>query len=273
MTFLGKLTAIISPLATFYDRKPSFAVPVEGSLTIIETVVGPDRPRETCTSSPKHVRFNLPGDDTFRDATFCQALDSFTHRFSGQASQGSREIKMARSLLGVVPWLPRGRLPAAYLAALGLVIIQVGIGIIMKVAQTGESYSFSPSGSVAISESCKLLLSTLFFLQECKRRSSEGRPPSTLRHRAGYLPVPVPELPLSERSSEDEKRDTGSVSSYTDSSDGSRGSDQVPAVTARLFWSYIQAEVSTSVRWGYCNLALLYVLINNTVRHYCGNSI
>ncbi|KAK2059458.1 UDP-galactose transporter [Colletotrichum caudatum] len=166
-------------------------------------------------------------------------------------------------------WIPGGPQQAAYAAALGLVAIQVGIGIIMKVSQTGGSYSFSPSASVTISEFFKMVLSTIFFWNECKRRAADGVLPSTRGGGSGYSSLATSELPLAERSSLDEKREEDALNGNAGSSSNANGVDKhtspLPPLDFRTFWRYVRGEVTKDVRYGFCNLALFYVLINNSI--------
>ncbi|KAK2034241.1 UDP-galactose transporter [Colletotrichum zoysiae] len=166
-------------------------------------------------------------------------------------------------------WIPGGPQQAAYAAALGLVAIQVGIGIIMKISQTGGSYSFSPSASVTISEFFKMILSTIFFWNECKRRAADGVLPSTRGGGSGYSSLATSELPLAERSSLDEKREEDALNGNAGSSSNANGVDKhtspLPPLDFRTFWRYVRGEVTKDVRYGFCNLALFYVLINNSI--------
>ncbi|KAK1979657.1 UDP-galactose transporter [Colletotrichum cereale] len=167
-------------------------------------------------------------------------------------------------------WIPGGPQQAAYAAALGLVAIQVGIGIIMKLSQTGGSYSFSPSASVTISEFFKMVLSSIFFWNECKRRAADGILPSTRGGGSGYSSLATSELPLAERSSLDEKREEEALNgSAASSSTNANGVDHhtgpLPRLDFRTYWSYVRGEVTKDVRYGFCNLALFYVLINNSI--------
>jgi hypothetical protein len=179
---------------------------------------------------------------------------------------------LRHSLIGLLTrplsWIPSGPQHAAYAAALGLVVIQVGIGIIMKASQTGGSYSFSPSASVTISEFFKMLLSTLFFYRECKQRAADGIRPSTRGGGSGYSSLATSELPMAERSSLEEKREEEGLNGNASSSNGDAVKHHAmePAqIDLRTFWSYIRGEVTMDVRYGFCNLALFYVLINNSV--------
>jgi hypothetical protein len=164
-------------------------------------------------------------------------------------------------------WVPSGAQRAAYLAALGLVGIQVGIGIVLKIAQTGGTYAFSPSASVTISEFLKMLLSTMFFWRECKARAASGIQPSTRGGGSGYSPIGAG-LPVSDRSGlgdyeKDGDEESASSNGHASSSDKPTG----PArpLNMRVFWSYVRGEVTVDVRYGFCNLAMFYVLINNSV--------
>ena len=156
---------------------------------------------------------------------------------------------------------------AAYLAALGLVAIQVGIGIILKVAQTDGAYSFSPSASVTISEFFKMLLSTLFFYRECKTRAASGVRPSTRGGGSGYSLVGGADLPVAERRSDDDHEkhveEGNGVNGHATAAEKLAGPAR--ALDARLFWTYVRGEVTVDVRYGFCNLAMFYVLINNSV--------
>jgi hypothetical protein len=147
---------------------------------------------------------------------------------------------------------------AAWGAALALVAIQVGIGLIMKTSQRGGKYAFSPSSSVTISESLKLLLSTGFFWRECKARVARSEAP---RHST---------LPTSERSSPESKpfiedpESNGNRSTYEYQKEHVE-SYSTAQLDLRAFWQYVKSEVSLDVRYGFAQLALFYVLINNMV--------
>jgi hypothetical protein len=171
-------------------------------------------------------------------------------------------------LLKPISWIPSGPQHAAYAAALGLVAIQVGIGIIMKVAQTGGSYSFSPSASVTISEFFKMLLSTMFFYRECRQRAADGIRPSTRGGGTGYSSLATSDLPTTERSSLEEKEREEGMNGNASSANGveKMRNPNLPRIDLRTFISYVRGEVTIDVRYGFCNLALFYVLINNSVR-------
>ncbi|RDW84823.1 UDP-galactose transporter [Coleophoma cylindrospora] len=153
-------------------------------------------------------------------------------------------------------WLhgPQG---AAYAAALGLIAIQVGIGIIMKISQSKGTYDFSPSSSVTISEFFKMLLSTLFFYRECKTRIANREPAHT-------------PLPTSERNSFEETKPFAEDQTSDLNGNGhsmSPTSAYTPAANMdiKTFILFIRNEVSRDTRYGFAQLALFYALINNTI--------
>lgn len=146
---------------------------------------------------------------------------------------------------------------AAYLSALGLIIIQVCIGIILKSSQTDGSYAFSVSGSVTISEFFKCVLSAGFVMREClKKRGGQGRGhsllPSSPREVEEELFCVEEEESGVEEKFTSKEREESEFESY-------RGSS-----VWRLFWLRI-GEVSVDSQFGFALLALLYALINNSV--------
>jgi hypothetical protein len=157
-------------------------------------------------------------------------------------------------------WLsgPQG---AAYAAALGLIGIQVGIGIVMKAAQKGGTYAFSPSSSVTLSEFFKMLLSTMFFYRECRQRNARNQSPA---HTA---------LPTSERNSFEEAKAFADEEANMNGSGEASGAyvaerfkdAKEPMLDVWTFWGYVKSEVSLDTRYGFAQLALFYALINNTV--------
>ncbi|PHH60340.1 hypothetical protein CDD81_1825 [Ophiocordyceps australis] len=150
----------------------------------------------------------------------------------------------------------------ALLAALGLIAIQVGMGITLKMAQTGGSYSFSPSGSVAISELVKLLLSSVLFRRECARRRSRGIGPKAggdESHHEGFG--------HGEHDAELEDQgdgDDADLEGQGNSDDGMLES-QESWLNISLLWRYLRGDVGRDKRLGYYLLALCYALINNSV--------
>ncbi|TAQ89874.1 hypothetical protein B7494_g1813 [Chlorociboria aeruginascens] len=167
---------------------------------------------------------------------------------------------MLRNIVGHnrLSWLS-GPLGATYAAALGLVAIQVGMGIILKIAQKGGTYEFSPSSSVTLSEFFKMVLSTIFFYRECRKRNARNVNPS---HTA---------LPTSERNSfEESKAFSGEQMNGNGESSGSHVAERYknarePYLDLRTFWGYCKNEVSRDTRYGFAQLALFYALINNTI--------
>lgn len=159
----------------------------------------------------------------------------------------------------LISWIPRGAQRAVYLAALTLVAIQVSIGIIMKISQADGKYSFSPSASVTISEFLKMCLSLWFFYSECKQRVVQGVRPSTRGYQStGYDPISDSGLPMSKKTELMEESDSSSDKGLLDPSENG-------TISLRVYWSYLRGEVEEHVRYGFCNLALFYVLINNSV--------
>lgn len=165
-------------------------------------------------------------------------------------------------LLKPLSWVTAGPQSAAYAAALGLVAIQVGIGIIMKASQSGGTYTFSPSASVTISEFLKMCLSLWFFYRECRQRVADGIRPSTRGGGSGYSSLAGSDLPTTERSSMEEKERSDGVEVPGDVAPKAK---ILPHLDVRTYWSYIRGEVTENVRYGFCNLALFYVLINNSI--------
>lgn len=178
---------------------------------------------------------------------------------------------MTSVLLSIAVWLGRRLLQPAYMATLASVIIQIATGLVMKGAQRGDSYPFSPSGSLALSECGKLFFSTISFFQECRKRFAADILPPPVHHGAGYATLSESNLPISARSGvEEAERKRPGTSTQGPSSpnaiglSGSMG-DSSPSLGLRMFWGYLQEEVSTDLRWGFSYLALLYVLVNNLV--------
>ncbi|KAF6231710.1 hypothetical protein HO173_010012 [Letharia columbiana] len=167
---------------------------------------------------------------------------------------------MLRSSLSstVAGWSP------AYAAALALVAIQVGIGIVYKIAQKGGSYTFSTSSSITISEFLKCALSTFLFYRECRRRHAA-------RGFAYQVAAATPErLSLEEK---DDSRTFSETSTLEEGKEGSEDHVKIPLspdarggeLTLEEFWNYCKNEVPMDTKYGFFTLALLYALINNTI--------
>ncbi|KAF2101116.1 hypothetical protein NA57DRAFT_55176 [Rhizodiscina lignyota] len=157
----------------------------------------------------------------------------------------------------------------AYAAALGLIVIQTGIGILFKAAQTGGKYAFSSASSVAISETLKFALSTVRFYRELRSRPNPS--------------CNVTTNTTSEKLESGEKDESSRRNSESNESDETLLSDVEEQAVAsdddarlhlrdwkdfgdwRAFWQCYLAEVPLETRYGFAHLALLYVLINNLV--------
>ncbi|RCI17269.1 hypothetical protein L249_3151, partial [Ophiocordyceps polyrhachis-furcata BCC 54312] len=150
----------------------------------------------------------------------------------------------------------------AVAAATGLVAIQVGLGVILKLAQNDGSYSFSTSGSVSISEFGKLILSTILFCRECSHRIARGMKPRT--HTGGdYESPPLTSTPGASsrgqngRDEDDEEEYFPHVKLQYNMVDAKLS----PAVV----WRYFRGEVTDEKQAGFYILALCYTLINNSI--------
>lgn len=127
-----------------------------------------------------------------------------------------------------------------------------------------DSYTFSTSSSITISEFLKCALSTFLFYRECRRRhAAQG----LTYQSAAATP---------ERASLEEKDNSGTFSETSTLEDGTDGSEdhvKVPPspsatggeLTLKEFWNYCKDEVPMDTKYGFFRLALLYALINNTV--------
>jgi hypothetical protein len=150
----------------------------------------------------------------------------------------------------------------AYGAPLGLISVQVVLGIIVQAAQNEGSYGFSASSSVTISELLKFLLSGYFFYRECRsRHTNQQRPGNSL-------------LVTTERHSSEETKPLASEETNGHPNGNGRasppfGKNYKTAATSDLDFStyleYIKNEISIDTRYGFAQLALFYALINNTV--------
>ncbi|KID68077.1 UDP-galactose transporter, partial [Metarhizium hybridum] len=162
--------------------------------------------------------------------------------------------KNATSLAqGIASVLPQKPWYAVYSAA-ALVLIQVGIGIVLKAAQTDNHYAFSPSSSVIISEFLKMLLAIGFFYREWAARVAENAGRAYLPVSASDDSVPLRyemERPLEEN---DKQREMGD-----------EALQQNELRVEPSFLTAMRKEVSTDIAFGLGLLSLFYVLINNLV--------
>lgn len=154
--------------------------------------------------------------------------------------------------------LAQERWYAAY-SALALVVIQVGIGVVLKAAQTGGQYAFSPSASVTISELLKMLLAGVLFHREWRERN---RGPAA---RAEYRQVDTANRLSSDSDNESLERGRTEEAANSQTSRAEDARDIENQFTNRTFWHALRTEVSIDVIFGLCVLALFYVLINNLV--------
>lgn len=174
---------------------------------------------------------------------------------------------MIRTSVAAVLWRPlqwiRHISPQAAAATLGLIFIQVGIGIVMKAAQTSGSYSFSPSASVTISEFLKLCLSSLFFFRQWRQRTIEevkfvdeaGKSHHGPQASHGGEEEEMPGL---------EKREHSSLESAREHLIAS------PQLNPVTFWHDLRAQITRQKTTGFYILALCYTLMNNSVCDYLG---
>lgn len=156
---------------------------------------------------------------------------------------------------GLASVLSHRRWYAAYSAA-ALVLIQVGIGIVLKAAQTDNHYAFSPSSSVTISEFLKMLLAIGFFYREWAARVAENAGRAYLPVSASDDSVPLTyemERPLEES---DKQREMGD-----------EALQKTGLWVERSFLTAMRKEVSTDIAFGLGLLSLFYVLINNLVSY------
>jgi len=153
-------------------------------------------------------------------------------------------------------------LSPAYLAALALIAIQVGIGILYKAAQSGGKYSFSASSSTTISEFLKLLISTGLFYRECIRRPEFHWTNQDPEYEA---------VTSKEDVQEEEKGEPHGSEDHSARSTSPHSTIRTLAPSLGLktglerFLSQCIEEVPTETKYGFAQLALFYALINNTV--------
>ncbi|KAL2071809.1 hypothetical protein VTL71DRAFT_13044 [Oculimacula yallundae] len=191
-----------------------------------------------------------------------------------------------------LPSLPSYNL--AYLSALSLVIIQVGIGCIMRSSQTGGSYTFSTSSSVTISEFFKFVISSVLMVRSAvreRRRDGTGRDGMGCHELVSQEDGGEVEMGMGDRKGEsgsgnDDLDGGGGGAAGRGSGSGSgseRGDDERLIFVGdgekgraswssgygrmELFGAYVKSlrMVSVENRYGFAKLALLYALINNTI--------
>jgi len=179
------------------------------------------------------------------------------------------------------------RVSPAFLAAVAFVIIQVGIGVVFKIAQKSDGkYAFSQSASIAISEFCKLLLSTSFFYRQCRTRLAE---------QSGQDVEKNAYVPLDDLSDDSSSEGSKSQEKITQDADMRVGSDKkqssgshylkdsepawkrkqakalrgpAPRLALRDFITMVTSEINTATVFGFAHLALLYAIINNSVNYH-----
>lgn len=129
------------------------------------------------------------------------------------------------------------------------------------------SYSFSTSGSIAISEFLKFVLSTGFFYRECRRRWSTS--PDSYQ-----LPIFQSSRSSSEESDHTTANDEHSFSE-TSSLDETTIADEKDEVNNHegsmgpiRFIVTLKSEIPSENLYGFAQLALLYSLINNSVSYF-----
>ena len=158
------------------------------------------------------------------------------------------------------------RISPAVLAAVALVIVQVSVGIIYKIAQQANgAYAFSQSSSIAISEFLKLAISTAcFYAQCCKRQGNALGNDESFRTDKTNANEKHPDYTFSPYAPVAEEEGAQDSQESSERVDGVRRSRAV-WVSPSLFFSAILHEISSSTLYGMAQLALLYAIINNTV--------
>lgn len=183
---------------------------------------------------------------------------------------------------GLASKFTRPRVSPAFLAAIAFVLIQVGIGIVFKIAQKSDGkYAFSQSASISISEFCKLLLSTSFFYRQCRTRLAEQIGQDVEKN--AYVPLDdLSDDSSSEGRKSQEKQDVDmkhgsekeprSTTSSLQDTDPAWKRQQakelrgpVPPLPLRDFASMVRSEICVATVFGFAHLALLYAIINNSV--------
>jgi hypothetical protein len=154
---------------------------------------------------------------------------------------------------------------AAY-SALALIAVQVTIGITMKLAQNDGEYAFSPSGSIAISEFLKMVLSAVFFFKEWRSRTRYAR--IEVQEARRMSPLAASLMRDGRVTDEEAADDPARLDEEDPLEDMDWGSGK--KLGAETFWEAARNEVSGHIVFGLCGLALCYVLVNNLVGRKSG---
>jgi hypothetical protein len=173
-----------------------------------------------------------------------------------------RQLSFRHLDFGRLAWFfePQG---LAYGAPLGLISVQVVLGIIVQAAQKDGSYGFSASSSVTITEFLKFLLSGYFFYRECRTRHAT-------QQRSGHSLLVTTER----HSSEETKRLASEETNEHENGNGNGRASPSPFVKSykttsdfdfSTYLEYVKNETGIDTRYGFAQLALFYALINNTV--------
>jgi len=155
----------------------------------------------------------------------------------------------------------------AYGAPLGLISVQVVLGIIVQAAQNDGSYGFSASSSVTISELLKFLLSGYFFYRECRTRNTNQQRPghsllvTTERHSSEETNPLTSEETNGHENGHGHPNGNGRASPPSGKSYKTAASD----LDFSTYLEYLRNEISIDTRYGFAQLAVFYALINNTV--------
>jgi len=166
------------------------------------------------------------------------------------------------------------RVSPAFLAAVAFVIIQVGIGIVFKIAQKSDGkYAFSQSASISISEFCKLLLSTSFFYRQCRTRLAEQNGRDVEKN--AYVPledlsddVSSEGAKIQEKIADDGKSESKGTEPAWKRQQAEASKGPTPRLAFRDFVPMVKSEINTATVFGFAHLALLYAIINNSVGHF-----
>lgn len=143
------------------------------------------------------------------------------------------------------------------LAALCLILVQVGMGIILKAGQNGSgTYRFSISASVTIAEFFKMIISAfLLFLESFKALNERSQSKKT--HNGPGCPTnDADDIALLEGLISDDEADLTTLKASRTHRTRSMAFD---------IWDNISVRFAQVPIHGFWNLALCYALLNNTV--------